>query len=107
MCKRIKGFRSKVEATLKKETQATALPAPSNPVASAMNRSQKPKKNKPMGKGEQERKLEQLAKLKTQYQQKGRQSSGSQEPPPSHEATSAAAEPAQAGDDSDVSSEED
>lgn len=98
MCKGIKGFRSKVEAKIKEETQASAPPVLNQPP-------QKPRKNKPMGKGEQELKIEHLAKLKSQFRG-GRQGSGSQEPPPSHEMASAA-EPAQADDDSDVSSEED
>jgi bromodomain-containing factor 1 len=42
----------------------------------------KPKKNKPMNKDEQERKIEQLRELKAQFQ---RQDSGSQEPAPEEE----------------------
>ncbi|KAL8303172.1 hypothetical protein RB600_006874 [Gaeumannomyces tritici] len=99
MCKGIKGFRSKVEAKIKEETQVSAPPALNQPAA------QKPRKNKPMGKGEQELKIEHLAKLKSQFRG-GRQGSGSQEPPTSNEMASTA-EPAQADDDSDVSSEED
>ncbi|KAL8369859.1 hypothetical protein RB595_000284 [Gaeumannomyces hyphopodioides] len=98
MCKGIKGFRGKVEAKIKEETQVSAPPVLNQPP-------QKPRKNKPMGKGEQELKIEHLAKLKSQFRG-GRQGSGSQEPPPSNE-TASAAEPAQADDDSDVSSEED
>lgn len=44
--------------------------------------SSKPKKNKPMNKDEQERKIEQLRELKAQFQ---RQGSGSQEPVPEDE----------------------
>lgn len=104
MCKGIKGFRSKVEAKIKEEAQASTAPPPPNPAA--LNQPQKPRKNKPMGKGEQELKIEHLAKLKSQFRGQ-RQGSGSQEPPPSNEMASATTEPAQADDDSDVSSEED
>lgn len=61
----------------------------SEPVAAAVHQAavhksaSKSKKNKPMGKAEQERKLEQLRELKAAYKQ--RQSSGSQEPMPSVE----------------------
>lgn len=56
----------------------------------------KPKKNKPMNKDEQERKIEQLRELKAQFQ---RQGSGSQEPIPEDEEQ-------RAGDTSDSDSEE-
>lgn len=62
---------------LKKNEPASA-PAPSTAAKGAA----KPKKNKPMGKAEQERKLEQLRELKMAYKRPG---SGSQEPLPSVE----------------------
>ncbi|EHA54149.1 hypothetical protein MGG_08925 [Pyricularia oryzae 70-15] len=102
MCSGIKGFRSNVESMVR-SAQATAPPPAQAPPAIA-GRGQKPKKNKPMGKGEQERKLEHLEKLKAQYTaNKGRQGSGSQEPPGANELASQ--EPADE-EDSDVSSEE-
>ncbi|TLD13998.1 uncharacterized protein PgNI_04476 [Pyricularia grisea] len=102
MCSGIKGFRANVESMLR-SAQATAPPPAQAPPAIA-GRTQKPKKNKPMGKGEQERKLEHLEKLKAQYTaNKGRQGSGSQEPPGANELASQ--EPADE-EDSDVSSEE-
>lgn len=64
---------------LKKNEPAPA-PAPSH--SSSTMKSAKPKKNKPMGKAEQERKLEQLRELKNSYKRPG---SGSQEPLPSVE----------------------
>ncbi|TLD23063.1 hypothetical protein PspLS_07148 [Pyricularia sp. CBS 133598] len=102
MCSGIKGFRANVESMVR-SAQATAPPPAQAPAAIA-GRGQKPKKNKPMGKGEQERKLEHLEKLKAQYTaNKGRQGSGSQEPPGANELASQ--EPADE-EDSDVSSEE-
>lgn len=104
MCLGIKGFRTNVEG-LVKHAQAAAAPPAAAAAAGLAARGQKPKKNKPMGKGEQERKIEHLEKLKAQYTAtKGRQGSGSQEPPGTNEAASQ--EPAD-DDDSDVSSEED
>lgn len=52
------------------------------PASSTASHSTKPKKNKPMGKDEQERKLQQLRELKDSYKRPG---SGSQEPLPSVE----------------------
>lgn len=52
------------------------------PTPAQSSKSSKPKKNKPMGKAEQERKLEQLRELKNSYKRPG---SGSQEPLPSVE----------------------
>ncbi|KAJ2907101.1 hypothetical protein MKZ38_007616 [Zalerion maritima] len=60
--------------------QPTPDPEPSPPRAIA--KAAKPKKNKPMNKQEQERKIEQLKELKAQFQRGG---SGSQEPLPSVE----------------------
>lgn len=57
-------------------------PAPAPAHSSAPKGTAKPKKNKPMGKAEQERKLEQLRELKMAYKRPG---SGSQEPLPSVE----------------------
>lgn len=57
-------------------------PVPTPPHSSNATKSAKPKKNKPMGKAEQERKLEQLRELKNSYIRPG---SGSQEPLPSVE----------------------
>lgn len=57
-------------------------PAPAPSHSSSANKATKPKKNKPMGKAEQERKLEQLRELKNSYKRPG---SGSQEPLPSVE----------------------
>lgn len=55
----------------------------SNPAPTpGATQSSKPKKNKPMGKDEQERKLQQLRELKDSYKRPG---SGSQEPLPSVE----------------------
>lgn len=74
-------------------------PAPTQPSSHASKSAAK-KKNKPMGKAEQERKLEQLKALKDSYKRPG---SGSQEPVPSIEPN----ETAQAGhrhDDSDDAS---
>ncbi|PSR76979.1 hypothetical protein BD289DRAFT_463729 [Coniella lustricola] len=57
-------------------------PAPAPAHNSNAAKAAKPKKNKPMGKAEQERKLEQLRELKNSYKRPG---SGSQEPLPSVE----------------------
>lgn len=65
-----------------------------------LNKTAKPKKNKPMGKAEQERKLEQLRELKKTYKRPG---SGSQEPLPSVEQTDANL-PGNHHDDSDDAS---
>ena len=54
------------------------LPSPEEPKPKSSG-PPKPKKNKPMNKHEQERKIEQLRELKAQL---ARQGSGSQEPPP-------------------------
>lgn len=62
----------------------------------------KAKKNKPMGKAEQERKLEQLRELKAAYKRTG---SGSQEPLPSVEHNDAVT-PGQQQDSDDASSSE-
>lgn len=62
----------------------------------------KGKKNKPMGKAEQERKLEQLRELKAAYNRTG---SGSQEPMPSVENNDANT-PGQQQDSDDASSSE-
>lgn len=62
----------------------------------------KAKKNKPMGKAEQERKLEQLRELKAAYKRPG---SGSQEPLPSVEHNDAIT-PGQQQDSDDASSSE-
>lgn len=61
-----------------KKHEPVAAPVPN----SAPKGAAKSKKNKPMGKAEQERKLEQLRELKAAYQRPG---SGSQEPLPSVE----------------------
>lgn len=53
-----------------------------SPVEKSVTHTSKPKKNKPMGKDEQERKLQQLRELKDSYKRPG---SGSQEPLPSVE----------------------
>ncbi|ROV87660.1 hypothetical protein VSDG_09644 [Cytospora chrysosperma] len=66
---------------LKKHEPAPA-PAPAAPAGSASTAKAAKKKNKPMGKAEQERKLEQLKALKNSYKRPG---SGSQEPVPSIE----------------------
>ncbi|ROW06968.1 hypothetical protein VMCG_04207 [Cytospora schulzeri] len=66
---------------LKKHEPAPA-PAPAAPAGSASAAKAAKKKNKPMGKAEQERKLEQLKALKNSYKRPG---SGSQEPVPSIE----------------------
>lgn len=57
-------------------------PAPASAHGSSAMKTARPKKNKPMGKAEQERKLEQLRELKNSYKRPG---SGSQEPLPSVE----------------------
>lgn len=63
----------------------------------------KAKKNKPMGKAEQERKLEQLRELKAAYKRTG---SGSQEPLPSVENNDAITPGQQQQDSDDASSSE-
>lgn len=83
-----------------KEQLKKSEPAPPNAQNSHAAKSAAKKKNKPMGKAEQERKLEQLKALKDSYKRPG---SGSQEPVPSIEPN----ETAQAGhrhDDSDDAS---
>lgn len=71
------------------------------PASSAGAQSSKPKKNKPMGKDEQERKLQQLRELKDSYKRPG---SGSQEPLPSVENNDNLA--GGDGDETDASSSE-
>ncbi|KAJ9149380.1 Bromodomain protein-3 [Pleurostoma richardsiae] len=75
------------------------------PRPAGVSKATKPKKNKPMGKAEQERKLEQLRELKAKYPRPG---SGSQEPLPSVENgdSSHAAPPPAHYSDEDSSSEE-
>lgn len=63
-----------------KKNEPAPVPAPVS--QSSASKQAKPKKNKPMGKAEQERKLEQLRELKNSYKRPG---SGSQEPVPSIE----------------------
>lgn len=71
------------------------------PASAAVPQSSKPKKNKPMGKDEQERKLQQLRELKDSYKRPG---SGSQEPLPSVENNDNLA--GDDGDETDASSSE-
>lgn len=71
------------------------------PASSAAAQSSKPRKNKPMGKDEQERKLQQLRELKDSYKRPG---SGSQEPLPSVENNDNLA--GDDGDETDASSSE-
>lgn len=82
-----------------KRSEPAPAPAPTH--GSAATKSAKPKKNKPMGKAEQERKLEQLRELKNSYKRPG---SGSQEPLPSVEKNDGNLMPSHSHDDSDDAS---
>ncbi|CAN8103897.1 unnamed protein product [Discula destructiva] len=82
-----------------KRQEPVAAPAHS----SASKGAAKAKKNKPMGKAEQERKLEQLRELKAAYKRPG---SGSQEPLPSVENNDAVTPGQQHQDSDDASSSE-
>lgn len=77
-----------------------SLPSPPAPDAPA--KSNKSKKHKPMGKAEQERKLEELREIKAKFQRTG---SGSQEPMPSVEDRQPAQEEEEEEDDSDSEEE--
>lgn len=84
---------------LKKHDPAPA-PAPASGASAAKAAK---KKNKPMGKAEQERKLEQLKALKNSYKRPG---SGSQEPVPSIEPNDATQFGSRHDDSDDASSSE-
>lgn len=71
-----------IRATLERKPEYSSQSAPPEPEPKAkISNPSKPKKNKPMNKHEQERKIEQLRELKAQL---ARQGSGSQEPPPTN-----------------------
>lgn len=87
------------QAALEAEPEPVGEPEPA-PISKAA----KPRKNKPMGKAEQERKIEQLKSLKAQFQ---RQGSGSQEPQPIPSIEQPDAEDLPEGESSEEEEEED
>ncbi|KAL2173443.1 uncharacterized protein P884DRAFT_303414 [Thermothelomyces heterothallicus CBS 202.75] len=93
-------------ALVEKQRQMGALAAPASEQPAKSRQLSKSKKNKPMSKSEQERRIQQLNELRAQA---GRQASGSQEPMESIEGNGSelAAQPDHADSEEEADSEED